>query len=313
MNACRGAYAELPHLIQQRHSGEQLSLVRKSRALSLLSGSTRSNFRGRGIDFEEVRSYQPGDDIRTIDWRVTARTGSAHTKMFREERERPVLIAVDLRSNMFFGSKRCLKSVLACHTAALLGWAALAQGDRVGGMMFSETDHREVRPKRSRRTVLSLLNMLVEGCAALPLEKPEQALGFADAMIELRRIARPGSSVYIISDFAKSMEASAQDGLFHLTRHCEVTALHVSDPLEASLPTAGSYRVTDGDATADLFTGERQLQQRYSDEYQQGLLDLQQHYMKLGVPLIKLSTASEPLAQLEPYFSQRPPSRSKGP
>ena len=150
MSPCEGAYCDLSQLIQQRHSGQQLNLLQRKRALSLLSGPNKSNFRGRGIDFEEVRSYQPGDDIRTIDWRVTARTGNPHTKIFREERERPVLVVTDLGNNMFFGSRRCLKSVLACNVSALLCWAALNQGDRVGGLVFNELGHREIRPKRSQ-------------------------------------------------------------------------------------------------------------------------------------------------------------------
>ncbi len=107
-----------------------------------------------------MRSYQPGDDIRTIDWRVTARTGSAHTKLFREERERPVLVVVDQRSSMFFGSSHCFKSVLAAQLASLLAWSALHGGDRVGGLVFNEQGHQEVRPRRSRKTVLALLSQI---------------------------------------------------------------------------------------------------------------------------------------------------------
>ncbi len=158
----RGAYAELEDLIALRFPARQLRLARRNRALSVLAGPNKSNFRGRGIDFEEVRSYQPGDDIRSIDWRVTARTGSAHTKLFREERERPVLVAVDQRSSMFFGSSHCFKSVLAAQLASLLAWSALDGGDRVGGLVFNDAGHREIRPRRSRKTVLALLSQVAE-------------------------------------------------------------------------------------------------------------------------------------------------------
>ena len=137
-----------------------MRLGRRNRALSVLAGPNKSNFRGRGIDFEEVRNYQPGDDIRSIDWRVTARTGTAHTKLFREERERPVLVAVDQRSSMFFGSSHCFKSVLAAQLASLLAWSALDAGDRVGGLVFNDASHREIRPRRSRKTVLALLSQI---------------------------------------------------------------------------------------------------------------------------------------------------------
>src|SRR6056300_461999 len=151
----RGAYATLEDLIALRFPAQQLRLARRKKALSALTGPNKSNFRGRGIDFEEVRSYQPGDDIRTIDWRVTARTGSAHTKLFREERERPVLVVVDQRSSMFFGSSHCFKSVLAAQLASLIAWSALDAGDRVGGLVFNGEEHREIRPRRSRKNVLA--------------------------------------------------------------------------------------------------------------------------------------------------------------
>ncbi len=305
MSHCEGAYCELPQLIQQRHSGQQLNLLRRNRALSLLSGPNKSNFRGRGIDFEEVRSYQPGDDIRTIDWRVTARTGSPHTKIFREERERPVLIVTDLGNSMFFGSQRCLKSVLACHTSALLGWAALGQGDRVGGLVFNNVGHREVRPKRSRTSVLSLLNILVESCKALPIYPAGQPVNFADMLSEVRRISRPGTSIYLISDFKEATSDAAMDNLYQLSRHTELTALHCSDPLEQQLPASGLYRVTNGASEADLFTGKRALRRQYQQDYQQALLSLRNAYGKLGIPLIELTTASDPLDQLQPYFNAR--------
>ena len=130
----RGAYVDVNELIALRFPVRQLKLSRRNRALNALAGPNKSNFRGRGIDFEEVRNYQAGDDIRTIDWRVTARTGAAHTKLFREERERPVLVVVDQRNSMFFGSQFCFKSVLAAQLGALVAWSALSDNDRVGGL-----------------------------------------------------------------------------------------------------------------------------------------------------------------------------------
>ena len=164
----RGAYSDLADLIALRFPARQLKLTRRNRALNALAGPNKSNFRGRGIDFEEVRNYQAGDDIRTIDWRVTARTGAAHTKLFREERERPVLVVVDQRNGMFFGSRHCFKSVLAAQLASLVAWSALDSGDRVGGLVFNGREHRDIRPRRSRRTALALLSQVVDYNCALP-------------------------------------------------------------------------------------------------------------------------------------------------
>jgi uncharacterized protein (DUF58 family) len=298
-----GAYCSLAELIEQRYASRQLDLGQRRRALSLLSGPNKTNFRGRGIDFEEVRAYQPGDDIRTIDWRVTARTGTAHTKMFREERERQVLVCVDQRSSMFFGSQFCCKSVLAARLAALLSWAALQRGDRLGGLVFSESLHREIRPRRSRRSVLGLLSAVVEMNNLLPQAPREKALEFADMLVELRRIARPGSSLFLVSDFQGALEQESLEHLYSLARHLEITALHCSDPLERELPEAGGYAVTDGEARVRLYTGERHLREAFSRRYQQHLRSLRQEFGKLGIPLIEASTSTSPLGVLQAYYA----------
>ena len=299
-----GPYCELQQLIELRYPARKLNLKQRKRALSLLSGPNKTNFRGRGIDFEEVRNYQPGDDIRTIDWRVTARTGEAHTKMFREERERPVLVTTDQRAGMFFGSRHCCKSVLAAHLAALLSWSALQSSDRVGGLVFGASEHREVRPRRSRRSVLALLNHLSELNRALPPSAEPGAASFADMLVDLRRIAKPGSALFIISDFAGALEERALEHIYQLTRHMEVTALHCSDPLEAQLPGAGRYTVTDGHDKTELHTGDRRLRRAFAARFDGNLQALRSAYGKLGIPVIEASTADSPLALLQSYYAE---------
>ena len=297
----RGAYVALEDLIALRFPARQLRLARRNRALSVLAGPNKSNFRGRGIDFEEVRSYQPGDDIRGIDWRVTARTGSAHTKLFREERERPVLVAVDQRSSMFFGSSHCFKSVLAAQLAGLLAWSALEAGDRVGGLVFNGAEHREIRPRRSRRTVLALLSQVAEYNRALPLAAPDSA-DFADILANLRRIVRPGSSLFIVSDFRGASQEHAREQLFQLSQHIEITAIACSDPLEADLPRAGRYAVTDGQARSELDTADRSLRKAYIERAGQQRELLSMELLRLGIPLLQASTRQAPLSVLQPFY-----------
>jgi uncharacterized protein (DUF58 family) len=297
-----GAYCAIADLIQMRHPAQKLDLRQRRRALSLLAGSSKANFRGRGIDFEEVRSYQPGDDIRTIDWRVTARTGDAHTKLFREERERPVLVVVDQRSSMFFGSEFCCKSVLAAHFGALLAWSALGRGDRVGGLVFNEHEHRETRPRRSRRSVLALLHNLDELNRSLPLPPAEQPLQFTGLLSDLRRIAKPGSAVFLISDFSGALETRALEHLYQLSRHTEITALHCADKLEAELPARGNYTVTDGSQRARLFTGNAELRRRYREHFSERLARLHEEYGKLGIPVLEAGTHDSPLARLQSVY-----------
>jgi uncharacterized protein (DUF58 family) len=303
--AKEGAYCSVSELIEQRHAAGKLDLTQRKRALSLLSGPNKTNFRGRGIDFEEVRAYQPGDDIRTIDWRITARTGDAHTKLFREEKERQVLVTVDQSNSMFFGSRHSFKSVLAARLAALLSWAALQRGDRIGGLVFSDGEHHEFRPRRSRRSVLALLNAICEMNAVLPLATPAPQPGFADVLMELRRIARPGSSLFIISDFQGALDEGALEQLYQLSRHLEITALHCSDALERTLPAAGRYSVTDGTGRVNLHTGNRALRDAFASRFREHLAELKQQYLKLGIPVIEADTAGSPLDLLQSYYGQR--------
>ena len=300
-----GAYAQLNELIALRFAAKQLKLGRRNRALSNLAGPIKSNFRGRGIDFEEVRSYQPGDDIRTIDWRVTARTGSAHTKLFREERERPVLVVVDQRNSMFFGSSHCFKSVLAGHLASLLAWSALNGGDRVGGLVFNEEGHQEIRPRRSRKTVLTLLSQISSYNRSLPLNDAREEDSFAQMLSNLRRIARPGSSLFLISDFRGASREGAREHLFELAKHTELTALACSDPMESELPRAGTYAVTNGRERSELQTGNRQLRDRYRLRLQQQHELLSDDLIRLGVPLLQASTNQPPFNLLQTYFGDR--------
>ena len=214
------------------------------RVNSLQTGAYVSHFRGRGMEFDESRPYQPGDDPRSIDWRVTARSTTAYTKLFREERERPVLVVVDLRANMHFATRGCYKSVNASRAAALLSWAAHHRGDRLGGLIFGDTTHRELKPRLGRQAALRFVHQLVEHPDWEHRIRSETADGSApltQAMAALRRVARPGSLVVILSDFI-DFTRSAQAYLSSVARHNEVLAVFLNDPLEQTLPPPGHYR-----------------------------------------------------------------------
>ena len=300
----RGAFVDINELIALRFPARQLKPGYRSRALSALAGPNKSNFRGRGIDFEEVRTYQQGDDIRTIDWRVTARTGNAHTKLFREERERPVLVVVDQRSCMFFGSQYCFKSVLAGQIASLLSWSALHRGDRVGGLVFDDSGHREIRPRRSRKTVLTLLSQIAKFNQALPGAPEPGTDSFSTMLANLRRIARPGSSLFLVSDFRGGTDNRSREHLFELAKHTELTAIACSDPLESRLPRAGTYAVTNGRERSELHTADRQLRHRYQQHTQEQRELFSDHLRSLGVPLLSASTDHSPFALLQTYYGE---------
>ena len=250
-------------LIQMRHSGESLAMP-SMRIKAKQAGTYLSQYKGRGMEFEEHRPYQPGDDIRNIDWRVTARTGSPHTKVYREERERPVLFCIDYRRPMFFATRGVFKSVMAAKAAALLAWSSNHHGDRVGALIFSETQHQELRPQRGKAAVLKLIQALVRADrtrqstgATLALDKP---------MARLRRVVRPGSLVVIISDF-RGWNERAESHLLQIVRHNTIWLLFVVDPLETALPSAGVYRVTDGSRQAVFDAGSQILKAKYAERF----------------------------------------------
>src|SRR5215467_10385720 len=162
-----GVYVDLEHLIALEQRGRKVSLLPRQPVHSLLSGRFASRMRGRGLNFEEIRDYRPGDDVRSIDWKVTARLQAPHVRVFNEERDRQALLVVDQRLAMFFGSRLAMKSVTAAEAAAIAAWRVLGAGDRVGAIIFNDRDLVEVKPQRSRRIVLRLLDAIVAQNQAL--------------------------------------------------------------------------------------------------------------------------------------------------
>lgn len=285
-------------LIELRRDAEKLKLKTK-KVKSGLSGNYLSAFKGRGMEFDEARPYQAGDDIRSIDWRVTARTGNTHTKMFREERERPVLLWVDYRRSMFFGTQNYFKSVLAAKAAALLAWSAVQQGDRLGGLIFSEEQHTEIRPQRGKASTLHFIKHLSEHPAWEHYSQTQHdASAGTQALRRLRRVAHPGSLIFLISDF-RYLDSSAESSLAHLSRHNDVVMLFISDPLEAQLPPAGLYRVTDGDKEITLNTRNTKNRKEYAQRFQQHEQTFRALSMKLGMYFLNLSTDSALINRLQ--------------
>jgi len=309
----RGALITLPQMLIQRQAAKALAYVSHARSIAGISGLHLSKIRGRGIDFEEFRPYQAGDDIRLIDWRATARTGRAVTKVFREERERPVIIAVDQCSSMFFGSQVAFKSVIAAQAAALFCWLAIDNGDRVGGLVFSDTDASLVRPKRSRRSALHLLNQIFTFNQKLNAKKEHtpdsepQAVdfkpGLAHALGQIRRITKPGSTLYVISDFA-TLDETALQYLNQLSRHNNVVCCMVYDALEESLPTPGVYSITDGSSKGSINTHSSKARSRYKQQFEERVATIESDLERLKIRLIKLRTNQLVVEQVREWIAK---------
>ena len=225
-----GTRVDLSELIAMRHEAKRLNMAPGGKVLATRSGGHLSRFRGRGMEFDESRVYQPGDDPRNMDWRVTARSGQPHVKLFREERERPVWLLVDRGPSMRFGTRVAFKSVIVARAAALLAWAAADQGDRVGGLVFDETRSYQRQPAVGNRGVLPLLKALSQD----PLPGSDTGYGSLSRAAQfLLGSVRPGSLVFLLSDFT-GLDARNSDWLIQLTRGNEVMMIHTYDPLEAA-------------------------------------------------------------------------------
>lgn len=276
----------LSELIQLRFAARLVDLSSKRRLSRTQTGLKLASFRGRGIDFDQHRIYQPGDDIRTIDWRVTARTGKPHTKLFREEQQRPVLIVVDYSASMWFGTRRTFKAIAAAETAAILAWAALDNNDRVGGQIFTESSDFECRPRTGRAGVLQLLHQLAE---PRPVSEEHRAEPLAEALSRLRQVVRPGTLIFVISDFYRLSDDAIEQAAL-LARHSEMLAMHIVDPLETSVPPRGVYPVSDGEQIRMAALLTKKQRQRYLEPYQYRCLQLAK-LRERQIQIRELSTA----------------------
>lgn len=291
-----GVHIDVSELIALRYQVGALTLGNQKRALSILAGTSGSPFKGRGIDFEEVRRYQAGDEIRYMDWRVTARSGEPHTKLFKEERERPVFFVVDFSSSMLFGTKVAFKSVIAARVGTLLAWAALKHGDRVGALIFSHQGHVELRPRGGRSGVLRFIRSLADLHGKAKLEEPDLSgspLLMNQALRRLLWTIRPGSLIFLISDF-RSFDDQALSILTRLRAHQEIMALMIFDPLEASPPPPGRYRITNGTQFATVDTSSQAVVSRYRESFEQLHGHIDTTCRCLGIGLLSIAT-SDPL------------------
>ena len=293
-----GIRVSLGELIEMRHRIGEVQLFSTPARRSPLIGLHHSKLRGRGVDFDQVRAYQAGDDVRTIDWRVTARTQEPHTKLFHEERERPVFLVIEQSSRLFFGSALCLKSVLAAQAAALFGWAALNHNDRIGGLVFSDQEHHEIKPRRSKQSLLQLFNVVVRSNQQLGCSDgraPRET--FSLALRRAREVLRPGSLVVILCD-ERTLNDTAEQQLALLARHTDLILLPLNDPLDHALPSAGLLRFAEGEAELELDTQDEHLRNSYRELADARRSRWQRLAQKLGVPLLPLSTRFELVEQL---------------
>jgi uncharacterized protein (DUF58 family) len=255
--------------------------------------------RGRGLNFEEIRDYRVGDDIRSIDWKVTARLRKPHIRVFNEERDRQTIIVVDQRLSMFFGSRRAMKSVTAAEAAAIAAWRVLGVGDRIGAVVFGDRDLVEVAARRSRATVLQTLSAIVAQNQALGVGRGlvSTPAMLNSALEHARRRAPHDAAVIIISDFDGADDAT-RASITTLARHNDVIAVLVHDPLQSDLPPSASMTVTDGELQIRLDVGRDSVRRSVSQVTQDRLKTVFAWTHELGIPVLPLSAAEDTAAQV---------------
>lgn len=318
-----GIDLSMQELLQYQNKSRLIDLAGKKNIQGKQAGNYLSRSKGRGMEFDEVRHYQTGDDVRAIDWRVTARTGTTHTKLFREEIERPVLVATDLSQNMHFGSKLLFKSVQGAHLAALIAWHAKIRGDRLGGLVFCDEQHIELKPRSRKAGVLHYLHALTTlnnqkkrsanetNESSQPKEtensKQDKSHYFDQHCARLRHIAKPGSLVYLITDgHALRDEKNCPHALRHLSQisqHCELVLCLISDPLEQALPESSlklAVTFTDGMNRQQLTLGDNNTAEQYQQQAHAQHEKMQLLLQSTGARVIHFS-AGESLEQQLKY------------
>ena len=236
-----GVTVEVEDLIKLRSQISGLSLKRIRHRTTRNSGTRQTRIRGRGMEYEESRAYVPGDDVRTMDWRVMARTGEAHTKIFTEEKERTVVLLVDLSSSMFFGTRYAMKSWAAAQVTAHLGWLAINAGDRLGGLVASSAAHYEIRPKKTSSNLMQIFHQLAQECNVdLPVANQPSRLNFI--LGEVRRVIKPGTIIILMSDLL-GVDEHTPGLMSALVRNNDLMTFWIHDRTEIHLWPQGRYQI----------------------------------------------------------------------
>jgi uncharacterized protein (DUF58 family) len=313
--AVRGVYVDLDGLIALSHRARGVSFLPRQPVHSLLSGRYASRMRGRGLNFEEIRAYLPGDDVRSIEWKVTARMRRPHVRVFNEERDREGLLVVDQRLAMFYGTRLAMKSVTAAEVAALGAWRVLAAGDRVGGVVFNDREIVEVPARRSRSTVLRLLGAIV---------RQNQALGVGQGIVPqsnmlnraLERVAQRvphDSVVVIVSDF-DGADGDTRRLVGAMAQHNDVIAALIHDPSQSELVDSGHLVVSDGELQVELDLGRESVRRSMIEMSHDRLRDVFAWTRDFGVPVVPVSAAEDAADQVRRLLgraaARRRPERS---
>jgi uncharacterized protein (DUF58 family) len=298
-----GVYVQLDELARLQHKSSGFSFLPRQPVHSILSGRHASKLRGRGLNFEELRDYLPGDDTRNIDWKVTARTRTPYVRVYTEEKDRAVWLLVDQRVGMFFGSQQRMKSVVAAQVAAISAWRVLSVGDRVGALVFNDSDVAVIPPHRSRERVMQILKRVVEKNQALSAStelKPNPGK-LNDVLRQAAMLARHDCLVCLITD-ADGIDAETRKHITRLSEHNDVLAAFIYDPLEKDIPAAGRLRFADDEGQLETDTSNRKLRTDFQNLFESKLQRIRSASRRFAIPVLSLHTGSPVAEQMREAF-----------
>jgi uncharacterized protein (DUF58 family) len=300
------AYVSLDELVRLDHRARGFSFLPRQPVHSLLTGRHASRLRGRGLDFDELRHYYEGDDTRTIDWAATARLGTPYVRVYREERDRPVLLLVDQRISMFFGSRRATKSVVAAEVAALSAFRVASLGDRVGGIVYSEQGISEVEPQARQGGVRRLLAEIVKHNNALraDLPHPPDPGLYNEALRRALRMVKHDGLVVMISD-GSGKTAETVKLATELTAHNDLIAVFVYDPIEADLPDIGRAVLAEGERQIEVDLSAAALRRRFASDFAEGRRQIERASMKRAIPVLPIRTDQDVAEQVRALIGRR--------
>ncbi len=300
-----GTHVTTQQLVALEGRARDLTFIEQARSHQQLAGRMQSSVRGRGLIFEELREYLPGDDVRAIDWRVTARTRKPVVRVYGEEKERPAIVVVDQRINMFFGSRFAIKSVAAAQAAMLAAWRILGSGDRVGGFVFNDDDISEVKPHRSRNAVIALADRIAEKNSTLKstytgTPSPE---ALDNVLRKVAGVAHHDFLLVVVSDYDGHGDTTRQL-LLELSSRNDVICLLIYDPFMLELPTTGDIVVSGGALQAELSFRQAGVRQSIDTFARDRGRELREWQRQLGLPMLPISTAEEVAPQLRSLLEQ---------
>jgi uncharacterized protein (DUF58 family) len=292
-------YVDINDLKRLQHQAKGFSFFAKQPVNSALSGKNVSKLRGRGLNFEELRHYQPGDDIRSMDWKVTRRTGKPHIKVYTEERERNVYLLVNQSSSMFFGSTNKVKSVIAAEISALMAWKVTDSGDRVGAIVYNDNKVTVVPAKRGKQHVVNVLTEVVKQNHELKVghfdKSPAQSINHA--LAKLTHICGHNALIIIIGD-GQGWDQQSTNYIKNIRQHNDVIACHIFDPLEQQLPKMSNMVVSDGKHQIQFSSMDKHTQEKYKSSIGQQLDQFTDSARRNRIPIIEINTLEPSEKQL---------------